>query len=994
MRKIFFSLLSAFLVVVLCRDTFAQKNAASPQPPFTKAAQRLTGFEQRKNLEASSLLSQIQFRNVGPTIMSGRVVDVDVNPNDATEFYVAYASGGLWYTHNNGLSFQPIFDQEAVMTIGDIAVKWSNKNSSDQNIIWVGTGENNSSRSSYSGFGIFKSVDGGKTWINSGLPESHHIGRIVLDPDDADIVFVAVLGHLYSTNKERGIYKTSDGGKTWKQKLFVDDTTGCIDLILDPVNKNILYAAAWDRIRHPWNFQGSGIGSGIYKSTDHGETWSLVTTGTNGFPKGTDIGRIGLAAANNQGKTVLYAVVDNQFAREKKVEDSTALTKGMLRTMSSDKFLSLKKKRVEDFLRSNSFPDKYTADTIFTLMQSRKISPQTLVQFLEDANALLFETEIIGAELYRSDDGGASWQRTHSYHLDDLFYTYGYYFSQLRVEKNNPNNLYIVGYVVLKSNDGGKTFQNILKENVHVDNHALWVDPNRPGHLVLGNDGGVNVTFDDGKNWLKCNNPSVGQFYSVNYDMDHPYNVFGGLQDNGVWYGPSTTENTIDWHQTGQYPYKEILGGDGMDIAVDQRGNSVVYTGFQFGNYFRVNVLTQSTKDITPKHELSERPYRWNWESPIQISTYNEDILYFGCNKLMRSFNRGDNFKPISPDLTKGGKKGNVPYGTITTLNESTLKFGLIYTGSDDGLIYVTKDGGNSWTKISDKLPQDLWVSRIQASQFSESRVYASLNGYRWDDFNSYLYVSENYGASWTRLGTDLPAEPINVVREDPVNENILFVGTDHGVYVSIDRGKKFMRMSGGLPAVSVHDLVIQPREHDLILGTHGRSIYVASIQELEMLRDSILSKPLYAFSISSTRYSNNWGKKDFTWDSIKGPEVKIPIYLNRPGNVKITIYADSNLLLSQLNYEGKKGLNYIKYDLSIDSTRRQDYEGQLNKNLKADEEKIAVKKADNGRYYLHPGEYKCVIETSGYKAEKKLVIEKPHYGSSTAPFPENPSDR
>ncbi|HUM46184.1 MAG TPA: hypothetical protein PLD84_04600, partial [Chitinophagales bacterium] len=508
--------------------------------------------------------------------------------------------------------------------------------------------------------------------------------------------------------------------------------------------------------------------------------------------------------------------------------------------------------------------------------------------------------------------------------------------------------------------------------------HALWIDPNKNGHLINGNDGGVNISYDDGKTWMKCNNPAVGQFYSVNYDMEKPYNVYGGLQDNGVWYGSSATSNSNEWHQSGIYPFKEILSGDGMQVAVDTRGGSNVYTGFQFGNYFRVSTATGNTKYITPQHELGERPYRWNWQSPIQLSAHNQDIVYFGANKLFRSLNNGNDFKPISPDLTKGGRKGDVPYGTLTSIHESSLKFGLIYTGSDDGLMYVTKDGGNNWIKIADKLPQDLWVSRIQSSAFKESRVYASLNGYRWDDFNPYLYSSEDYGATWTRIGNDLPLEPINVVKEDPVNENILYVGTDNGCYVSLDRGKTFMQMSGGLPAVSVHDLVIHPRDHELILGTHGRSIYIASVKEMQQLRDSVLQKPLYLFVVEPVKYHRSWGQRDYYWDTIAKPSIKIPVFISQASKVNITLYADSNVVLNKMTYDGVKGLNYFNYDYSIDSTVLTTYENFLNRDIKEADEKIKVKKADNGNYYLRAGKYKYTVEANGTKSDGMLVIEKP----------------
>lgn len=983
MKKTLFFLFILFPIVLSAQKKLSKQ--LPDQPPYTQADVRLQGFDEAKKLQENSLVSQVAFRNVGPTIMSGRVVDVDVNPDNSTEFYVAYASGGLWYTNNNGMSFSPVFDHEAVLTIGDIAVDWPTKT------IWVGTGENNSSRTSYSGVGIYKSNDGGKSWSYPGLGESHHIGRIVLDEDNPNTVWVAALGHLYSQNKERGIFKTTDGGKTWKQTLAINDSTGCIDLVRDPNNKSILYAASWQRNRRAWNFQESGRGSGIYKSTDGGESWKLMTTASSGFPVGDGVGRIGLASVNDQGKTVIYASLDNQFRKEIKEEDTSKLTKKILGDMSGDIFQKLPHKKVEDFLRDNGFPEKYSADTIFTLMKLGKISPKTLVEYLQDANSLLFDTDVKGAELYRSDDGGVTWKKTHDGYLDDMFYTYGYYFSQVRTMKDQANKVYMLGFVDIMSDDGGKTFHNILKENenVHVDNHAMWVDPDHPGHLVIGNDGGVNITYDDGAHWTKCNNPPVGQFVSVNYDMEQPYNVYGGLQDNGVWMGPSDYNPNTEWHQTGEYPFKQIMDGDGMQVAVDTRGNNKVYTGFQFGNYFSVNTTTNSTKYITPKHELGERPYRWNWNSPIWISQHNQDIVYFGANKVWRALNYGNDFKVISPDLTKGGKKGDVPYGTMTTIHESPLKFGLIYAGTDDGNIWVTKDGGDEWKKISDALTSaksgvsmtlasNLWVSRVWSSNFKEGRVYASLNGYRWDDFNPYLYVSEDYGATWKRIGTDLPTEPINVVKEDPVNEDILYVGTDNGVYVSLDRGKTFMAFSNGLPRVAVHDLCIHPRDHDLMLGTHGRSIYIASVKELEQLRDSILQKPLYVFTLETKTYRDSWGRKDFNWDSIKGPEIKIPVYISSAGKISISIYSDSSTVMKQWSVEGAKGLNYLKYDLSFDSTLKAQYETWLNKDVKEEGDKVKLKPADNKLYYLHPGKYRMVIEANGVKAEKTLVIEKP----------------
>jgi photosystem II stability/assembly factor-like uncharacterized protein len=940
------------------------------QPPFTPAVERVKSLDQRKALLENSLVANVPFKSIGPSISSGRVADVDVWEQDPTIFYVAYASGGLWKTENNGQSFTPIFDDEMVMSIGDIAVDW------ERNVIWVGTGEVNSSRSSYSGTGMFRSGDGGKTWQYKGLGESHHIGRVLLHPNDTNTVWVAALGHLYSPNVERGVYKTTDGGNTWKQVLFVDANSGAVDLVMDPQNPDILYAATWHRERRAWNFVESGEGSGIYKSTSGGENWELMTGKKTGFPPGAGTGRIGLDAAVKDGKTMVFAIVDNQNRRPKEEkEEEEVLTKDQLRTMMKDDFLSLKKQDVADFLKNNRFPKKYTAEKVTGMVKNDEIKPSALVDYLENANTNLFDTQVIGAEVYYSKNGGKSWDKTHEDYLDNLYNSYGYYFGRIHAAANDPGHLYIYGVPILKSEDGGKSWKTINQENVHVDHHTLWIDPNRKGHLILGNDGGLNISYDDGENWVKCNTPAVGQFYYIAVDMEENYNVYGGLQDNGVWYGPHTYEASNRWHSSGKYPYKSIMGGDGMQVAVDTRDNNTVYTGFQFGNYFRTNKNTRQSSRITPQHDLGESPLRWNWQAPIHLSNHNQDIFYMGSNKLHRSFNQGDDWEVISDDLTKGGKKGDVPFGTLSAIHESPLKFGLLYTGSDDGLVQVSKDGGNTWTNISTGLPEDLWVARVQASSHEVSRVYVALNGYRWDDFRSLIYVSEDYGAHWTQIGTDLPLEPVNVIKEDPANANLLYVGTDHGVYISLDRGGHFMRMNKDLPAVPVHDLVVHPRDNDLIVGTHGRSLYLAGIEQVQQLVDSVLEKKIFAFEIDNVRLRGTWGNKrgSYTGEFYE-PDISLPLFVNSGGTVTITVKS-GGLELASWPEDVTKGLNFPTCHGTFDKKAVKDYVKMLNEKKKDEEKEIKIKEADSGKYYLRKGTYDVIFEKDGASVSKKLVI-------------------
>jgi len=952
------------LFFLLLAFTLQAQDFPSPTP----AKDRMESYQTRQNLRRQSILNEIPFRNVGPTVMSGRVADIDVWEKDPTHFFVAYASGGLWKTENNGLSFEPLFDQEAVMTIGDIAVDWAS------NTIWVGTGEVNSSRSSYAGAGIYKSTDGGKNWQHLGLAETHHIGRILLHPDDPNTAWVAALGHLYSSNPERGLYKTTDGGKSWEQQLYPGPKAGAVDLLLDPLDPNTLYLAAWERERRAWNFVESGPASAIYKSTDGGSNWQRMTVADSGFPTGDGVGRIGIDAVAQNGKTILYAALDNYNRRPKEEEETKGLTKDALRQMSRAEFLELPLYEIEDYLRSNGFPSKYSAETVRQQIKAGELTPVQLVEYTEDANALLFDTPVVGLEVYRSEDGGQSWAKTHEDYLDQVYNSYGYYFGQIRVAPNDPNKVFVMGVPILRSDDGGQSWENIMQANVHADHHALWINPQREGHLLLGNDGGINISYDDGAHWAKCNSPAVGQFYTVAADQAEPYRIYGGLQDNGVWMGPSTYEASERWHSTGQYPYRSIQGGDGMQVAIDTRDNTTVYTGFQFGNYFRINTETEERQYITPKPELGERPYRWNWQAPIHLSVHNQDILYMGANKMLRSLDQGESFEEISDDLTLGGKPGDVPYGTLTSIHESPLQFGLLYAGSDDGQVHLSRDGGYNWENRNEGLPKHLWVSRIQASAHAKGRVYLALNGYRWDDFTPYLYLSEDYGANWLPIGESLPLEPINVIKEDPVNPDLLYVGTDHGLYVSLDRGASFMLVDKPLPAVPVHDLVVQPKAKELVVGTHGRSIYVGRVRELQQLDSALLAAPLHAFTPDPIPYRYSWGEAS-VWER-ELPEVQLPIYCQEAGRVKIRILTENGLELASRERKGIRGLNYLPYDLTLDPAVLEAYNSYLNQDREETEKPIEVKTADNGKAYLHKGTYTIKLEQGGQAVSTTLTVQ------------------
>ncbi|MDD3721146.1 MAG: glycosyl hydrolase [Lutibacter sp.] len=889
----------------------------------------------------NTLVKNVPFTNIGPSIMSGRVVDIDVNPNQPTEFYVAYASGGLWYTNNNGTSFTSIADNAPTQNMGDIAVDWSN------GTIWIGTGESNSSRSSYSGIGLLKSTDKGKTWINVGLTDSHHIGRIIINKNNPEEVVVGAIGHLYTPNAERGIFKTFDGGKIWKNVLFINENTGVIDISASPTNPNILYAASWERERKAWDFDGDGENSAIYKSMDAGSTWIKLTDEKSGFPTGSGVGRIGLAAFNNE---VVYALLDNQNRRpEEKKEKSESLKKDDFKEMGVDEFLKLDDEKLNIYLKDNDFDKKYTSESVKLLVKKGKIKPSDLKTYLEDANFVLLNSEVIGAEVYKSEDGGKTWKKTHENYLDDVYSSYGYYFGIMAVNTSNENKIYIGGVPLLKSDNGGKTFTSMDQENLHADHQALWVNPNLNGHIIDGNDGGVNITYDDGKNWIKNNQPAVGQFYYINVDNQKPYNVYGGLQDNGVWYGPSNYKASKRWEASGDYPYKSIGGGDGMQVQIDNRDHNIVYAGSQFGYYYRVNLKTKVRISIHPMHELGDSPYRYNWQAPILLSKHNQDILYVGANKLLRSMDKGESFEVISEDLTTGGKTGNVAFGTITAISESPFQFGYIYVGSDDGYVNVTTNGGGSWTRISDKLPQELWVSRVIASQHEKERVYVALNGYRNDDFKPYIFLSENGGNTWKSIIGNLPNSPVNVIKEDPNDEAILFVGTDNGVYVSFDKGETWQEFSNGLPKVAVHDLVIQDEAKDLVIGTHGRSIYKANIAALQQF-NTIKNKSVTIFEIPEVRYSSRWGSSWSVWDEVNEPKISIPFYVSNEGNFEVIITSEDGIELNRFSVQADKGFNFAEFDLAYIEKGKTAY---LKKHKSAE-----IKKAKNEKFYLIKGKY------------------------------------
>ena len=707
-----------------------------------------------------SAYKDLAWRPVGPRLQGGRIEAIAVHPDHPNTIYVGPGSGNIWKTRNNGNSWTPIFEHESTFTIGDIAIAPSNPD-----IVWVGTGETQPRHSGYSfaGTGVFVSRDAGQTWTNTGLGETHHIGKVLIHPSDPDTVYVGAIGHFWSSNPERGVYKTTDGGATWRKTLFISDRTGVVDLAMHPSNPDVLLAAAW-QVTH-------GEDSGVYRSTDGGESWTEVS---KGLPSGPT-GRAGIAFSPSHPDTV-YAFLDNWRA-----------------------------------------------------VQGER------------------RRKIVGAELYRSEDQGASWRKTNEESLYPVFTIYGWKFCDVRVNPTDPEEVFILGNRAYRSNNGGKTFERIGEkilrvhdtkgEVMHLDHHDLWIDPANPDRLILGNDGGLFMSSDRGSTWLHVNNLPIGEFYFVAADMAEPYTIYGGTQDNAALYGPA---RTIDPFKNDPWQHvflDQWTGGDAFVTLPDPTNKNIVYYEHQHGAMLRMDitgsVLTggPSTQHIRPRGPRGDR-WRFGWYMPFLISKYDPKTLFAGGNKVVRSQNRGDTWQAISPDLSDpgGGERAAVPFGTVTMLSESPMQEGLLYAGTEGGSLHVTKDGGERWAEVTGgtALPRK-WISRVIASQHVKPRVYLSHTGFREDDFERYLFASEDFGRTWRSIGANLPAEPVNVIREDPADPQILYVGTDLGVYVSTDRGKRWHSLCKNLPTTPVHDLVIHPREREIIIGTHGRSVFVAS---------------------------------------------------------------------------------------------------------------------------------------------------------------------
>lgn len=790
-------------------------------------------------------LKNLRWRAIGPSNMGGRIDDFAVIENNPHTFFVGTATGGVWKTTNNGTTWEPVFDETGSPSVGDITVA-----PSDPNILWVGTGEPNNRQSSSWGDGVYRSLDGGKTWQNMGLKDTKHIGRIAIDPQNPNNVYVAAAGHLWGPNKERGVFKTSDGGKTWSQSLFINENTGAIDIAMDPQSPMTIYAAMYQRRRTPFGFNGGGPHSGLYKTIDGGATWTKMTSG---LPDGIT-GRIGI-----------------------------------------------------DIYRSN---------------------PNTVYAVIENAKGGIF----------RSDDRGATWRKMSDTNHRPMYY------SKIRIDPNNDQRIWMLGAPMFVSEDGGRTFQTNVVTRIHGDYHAMWINPANSNHMIVGSDGGIHISYDRGRSWDYINTIPLGQFYEISLDNRKPYWVYGGLQDNGSWAGPSGTLNSEgvtndDWFRIG--------GGDGFYVQVDPKDHNILYVESQGGAVSRLDLKTTERKSIRPEARPGEKPYRFDWNSPILISSHNNNTIYFGGNRVFRSTDRGDSWSTISDDLSRDQDRdkiaimdalpdkdmlsrhdGQETFGHVVTLTESPLKEGLLYAGTDDGNLHISRDAARTWKNLTGKVrgvPQGTYVSRVIASRFNEATAYVTFDGHRSNDYNTYVFMTTDYGETWKSLKNNLPAgATARVIREHIRNPNLLFLGTEFGAFVSFDRGNRWLRLKGNLPTVRVDDIQIHPRDNDLVLGTHGRSVWVLDdISPLEQMSEAVMAADVHLFDLRPATQVRLYGRKGNTghkYFSAPNPPygAAISYYVkDKPkDDVKIVIVNSSGKVVRELTGPKEAGLNRVVWDL------------------------------------------------------------------------------
>jgi len=877
---------------------------------------------------ASDDLKALAWRSVGPANMGGRVADVALAPGNAKTFYVAFGCSGLWKTTNRGTTFAPVFDHESTSSIGSVAVSdapesWSGWSSETEvpkdkraekgkgKIVWVGTGEGNGRNSSSWGDGMYRSTDAGTTWKKVGLEDSHDIPRIAVDPHDPETCYAATMGHLWGPNKMRGVYKTSDGGKTWHPSLQVNDHVGAIDVLLDPRRTETVYAAMYERLRTPWSFHTGSTDGGIFRSEDGGKNWTKLT---KGLPAET--GRIGLDLSRTNSK-VLMAVIESDEGGSRNIDDNRSRHGGV----------------------------------------------------------------------FRSEDRGDSWTRVNS------LAPRAFYFSKIHIDPKNDRRVYLLGFDIWRSEDGGHNFIAGQTDKLHGDWHAMVIDPEDTDHLIVGSDGGLYQSNDRGATWDFLNTMAVGQFYNVTLDNSDPYRISGGLQDNGSWMGPSETLS-----ETGPIPgginvgitnadWRTIGGADGFHTAFDPLDPNIVYSEGQGGGLGRINLATGEYRSLHPEPKEGQNAYRFNWNTPFFVSAFDPSVLYMGGNHVFRLSHRGDEWSMISPDLTTRDPMKMDTVGsnaethcTIVALAESAVSRGTLWSGSDDGLIYVTSDDGKAWQNVTPKAVAGRYVANVEASHHDRLVAYAAIDGHRSEDYGPCILVTFDLGKTWRDITADLPkTASVRVVREDLRNSSVLYAGTETGIFLSADRGQHWLKLdTGSLPTVGVHDIVQHPRTGDLVIATHGRSIWIMDdASALGQLTSANLAKEVHLFPPATARVKLRigldgiWGDHLFgAANPLNGARLTYWVRDKQDGGAAIKIEDSSGETVATLTGSANSGLNRATWDLQPEAKRRLPNRGE-----------------DAGLTFIPPGTYKVTVTVAGKSTTAPLIVAPYHFGSDAPPL-------
>ena len=767
MKKTFF----LAVIVLYAFQAYGQK------APILDGESKLEGYAQHEQMRADSRFDSLHWQFIGPTNISGRCTDVEaVMPRGKSyTIWVGTASSGIWKSVNEGVTFEPVFEHQGTSTIGDIAIAPSNPE-----IVWAGSGEANIFRSSNAGCGVWKTVDGGATWEHMGLENTFTISRIIIHPENPDIVYVASAGHEWTHNKERGIYKTMDGGKSWEKINYINDETGFIDLVMHPENPDILYATSWQRTRLKWNdprTYSDHKNNHVWKTTDGGESWEKINTG---LPAPQYRGRMGIDISRSDPE-ILYLLVDN-YEVAYKAEEGALDNYG---------------RPMQDILK--------------------------------------------GAVIYKTTNGGSDWVQTSGKteemkeYMQDHSATYGWVFGQIRVDPNDPENIYSLGIWLNQSFDSGETFNEI--RDIHADHHGMWIDPDNSNYILSAHDGGISISYDRGENWRSLiEELPLAQFYNVEFDRADPFRVYGSIQDHHSFYSEVDLSRGRDRIPATEWEY--TLGAEGSTHIVDPRDNNTILASLFYGKLAKATVdgYPGDMRFVLPSTYPEEDDLRGQWMAPTIFSPHNPDIVYHGVQYVMKSTDLGETWERISPDLTTNDpkKRGDISYQTITAIDESPFRAGLIYAGTDDGRLWRTKDGGENWKEILEKPMPRRWISRVVASKYDFGTVYVTQTGRRDDDAQVYIWRSTDFGATWEDLSANIPIGPVNVIREDPHNKDVLYVGTDVGVYISEDSGASW-QVLGDLPCTYVHDLKIHPREGMVIIATHGRGMFVLDGNKIEL---------------------------------------------------------------------------------------------------------------------------------------------------------------